>query len=47
MHCLELGERVEANNSYVGHAKNIKCPNNNCNLVENLGMQRVRQGLVT
>ncbi len=37
--CLEPGERVEANNGYVGHADNIKCPNNNCNPVENSGMQ--------
>ncbi len=37
--CLELGERVEANNGYMGHADKINCPNNNCNLVENLGMQ--------
>jgi hypothetical protein len=38
-HCLEPGECVEANNGYVGHADKIKCPNNDCNLVENLGMQ--------
>jgi hypothetical protein len=25
----------------VGHANKIKCPNNDCNLVENLGMQSV------
>jgi hypothetical protein len=37
-HFLEPGERVEADNSYVGHADKIKCPNNNCNPVENLGM---------
>ena len=38
-HCLEPGERVEADNSYVGHTDKIKCPNNDCNLVENLTMQ--------
>jgi hypothetical protein len=38
-HCLELGECIEANNGYVGHANKIKCPNNDCNPVENLGMQ--------
>ncbi len=37
--CLEPGECVEANNGYVGHADKIKCPNNNCNPVENLEMQ--------
>jgi hypothetical protein len=37
--CLEPGERVEADNGYVGHADKIKCPNNDCNPVENLGMQ--------
>jgi hypothetical protein len=37
--CLEPGERVEANNGYVGHTDKIKCPNNDCNPVENLGMQ--------
>jgi hypothetical protein len=41
LHCLEPGERVEADNSYVGHAKKIKCPNNDCNPVENLWMQSV------
>jgi hypothetical protein len=38
-HCLEPGERVEADNGYVGHADKIKCPNNDCKPVENLGMQ--------
>jgi hypothetical protein len=38
-HCLEPGKRVEANNGYVGHADKIQCPNNDCNPVENLGMQ--------
>ena len=33
------GERVEANSGYVGHPDKIKCPNNDCNPVENLGMQ--------
>jgi hypothetical protein len=37
-HCLELDKHIKANNGYVGHADKIKCPNNNCNLVENLGM---------
>jgi len=42
-HCLEPGEWVEADNGYVGHADKIKCPNNACNLTENLAMQaRVR-----
>jgi hypothetical protein len=36
---LELGERVEANNGYVGRADKAKCPNNYCNPPENLGMQ--------
>jgi hypothetical protein len=38
-HCLEPGEHVEANNGYVGHTDKIKCPNNDCNPVKNLGMQ--------
>jgi hypothetical protein len=38
-HCLEPGERIEANNGYVGHADKIKCPNNDCNPEENLAMQ--------
>ncbi len=38
-HCLEPSKRVEADNSYVGHADKIKCPNNNCNPAENLAMQ--------
>ena len=42
-HLLEPGERVEADNGYVGHADKIKCPNNDCNPAENLAMQaRVR-----
>lgn len=42
-HLLEPGERVEADNGYVGHADKIKCPNNDCNPAENLVMQaRVR-----
>jgi hypothetical protein len=40
-HCLEPGERVEADNVYVGHAYKIKCPNNDCNPAENLRMQGV------
>jgi hypothetical protein len=39
LHCLELSERLEADNGYVGHTRKIKCPNNNCNPAENLGMQ--------
>jgi hypothetical protein len=39
-HCLEPGNKhVEADKGYVGHSDKIKCPNNNCNPVENLGMQ--------
>ena len=38
-HLLEPGERVEADNGYVGHPEKIKCPNNDCNPVENLEMQ--------
>ncbi len=38
-HCLELGKLVEADNGYVGHANKIKCPNNDCNPAQNLGMQ--------
>jgi hypothetical protein len=33
------GERVEANNGYVGHPNKIKCPNNDSNPERNLGMQ--------
>ncbi len=33
------GERLEANNGYVGHPDKIKCPNNNCNPARNLRMQ--------
>ncbi len=36
---LEPGERVEADNGYVGRADKVKCPNNDCNPPENLGMQ--------
>jgi hypothetical protein len=39
LHCLELGKCIKADNSYVGHADKIKCPNNDCNSAENLGMQ--------
>jgi hypothetical protein len=38
-HLLEPGERVEANNGYVGHPNKIKCPNNDCNPEENIAMQ--------
>jgi hypothetical protein len=38
-HCLKPGERVEADNGYVGHANKIKCTQNDCNPVENLGIQ--------
>jgi hypothetical protein len=42
-HCLKPGERVEADNGYVGHAAQINCPNKDCNPEENLAMQaRVR-----
>jgi hypothetical protein len=42
-HCLEPGERVEANNGYLGHPEKIKCPNNDCNPEKNIAMQvRVR-----
>ena len=42
-HWLEPGERVEADNGYVGCADKVKCPDNPCNPVGNLGMQgRVR-----
>ena len=33
------GERVEADNGYVGHPDKIKCPNNPGNPKRNLGMQ--------
>jgi hypothetical protein len=36
---LEPGERVEADNGYVGHANKVKCPNNDCNPPENLRVQ--------
>jgi hypothetical protein len=38
-HFLKPGERVEADNGYVGAAEKIKCPDNPCNPVENEGMQ--------
>jgi hypothetical protein len=38
-HYQEPGECVGANNGYMEHANKIKCPNNNCNPAENLGMQ--------
>jgi hypothetical protein len=39
--CLKPGERVEADNGYVGRPDKIKCPNNDCNPAEN----RVMQGI--
>ncbi len=42
VHCLEQGERVEADNGYVGRPDKIKCPKNDCNPAEN----RVMQGIV-
>ena len=40
---LDTGERVEADNGYVGAADKVKCPDNPCNPVANEGMQsRVR-----
>ena len=42
-HFLEPGERVEADNGYVGAVDKVKCPNNPCNPVENEPKQsRVR-----
>ena len=38
-HFLEPGERVEADNGYVGAADKIKCPDNPCNPMENEGVQ--------
>jgi len=38
-HFLKPGERVEADNGYVGAADKIKCPDNPCNPVENKEMQ--------
>ena len=38
---LLLGKRVEADNGYVGHSNQIKCPNNDCNPTKNLEMQSV------
>ncbi len=40
---LDPGERVEADNGYVGAADKVKCTDNPCNPVANKGMQsRVR-----
>jgi hypothetical protein len=39
--CLKPGERVEADNGYVGRPDKIKCPNIDCNPAEN----RVMQGI--
>jgi hypothetical protein len=33
------GKHVEADNGYVGHPDEIKCPNNDCNPERNLAMQ--------
>ena len=42
-HWLDPGERVEANNGYVGCADKVKCPDNPCNPPANERMQaRVR-----
>ena len=38
-HFLEPGERVEADDGYVGAADKIKCPDNPCNPEEIKGMQ--------
>jgi hypothetical protein len=38
-HCLEPGKRVEVDNGYIGHTNKVKCPNNNCNPMENLAIQ--------
>ncbi len=43
MHFLEPYERIEADDSYRGHADKVKCPKNNLNPVKNLKMQgRIR-----
>jgi hypothetical protein len=39
LHCLELGKRVETDKGYMRHTNKIKCPNNDCNPAENLGIQ--------
>ncbi len=42
---LDPGERVEADEGYVGHPEKIKCPQNVGNLAEKWAMQgRVRAG---
>ena len=41
--CLEPGERVEADNGYVGRPDKIKCPNNDCNPAENRVMQGIER----
>jgi hypothetical protein len=38
-HFLEPGERVEANNGYIGATNKIKCPDNPCNPAANEGKQ--------
>jgi hypothetical protein len=38
-HCLEPGERVDADINYVWHPDKIKCPHNDCNPAKNLGMK--------
>ncbi len=39
--CIKPGERVEADNGYVGRLDKIQCPNNDCNPVENRVMQEI------
>jgi hypothetical protein len=41
VNCLQPDKRTKADNGHVGHAIKIKCPNNDCNPEENLGMQLV------
>ncbi len=33
-HCLKPGDQVEVDNGYVGHTDKIKCPSNDCNLLQ-------------
>ena len=39
VHTPAPGKCVEADNGYVGHPNKVQCPNNDCNLAANLGMQ--------
>ena len=41
---LEPGERVEADEGYRGHPDKIKCPGNDANPAENLGMHGEGKG---